>query len=157
MWRQAQRNLARLRRHPRVVAIRYEALVSDPDAVQRAIAERVPFLVERQRFSRCFADFQPSEQSLRALGGVRPVDVASIGAWQRHLPRLAGQIAQHGSIAAELIELGYEKDDAWLALLEGVAPDLAPSQFPEHAPSPRSRIDRRALARALWRTWRHSP
>jgi hypothetical protein len=153
MWRHAQRNLARLRRHPRVVGVRYEALVTDPDAVQREIAARLPFLTQQDSFSRCLAKAKPSAQSLRALGGVRPVDPASIGAWRRHLPRLQGQLVQHGPITDELIALGYERDAAWTALLEGVEPDLAPSKFPEHQPSPRSRIGRRALARALARSW----
>jgi hypothetical protein len=34
-------------------------------------------------------------------------------------------------VTAELIELAYETDDAWLAALEGIEPDMTPSHVPE--------------------------
>jgi hypothetical protein len=48
------------------------------------------------------------------------------------LPRIAGQIALHGSIAEDLVEFGYETDDRWLAELEGIEPDTSPSHWPEY-------------------------
>src|SRR5712664_1119421 len=53
-------------------------------------------------------------ESQQALGGLRPPDAASIGRWRAHKERLAGQLRIHGPITRELIELGYERDDAWL-------------------------------------------
>jgi hypothetical protein len=34
-------------------------------------------------------------------------------------------------VTSELIELGYEEDDAWLATLDGIEPDMNPSHWPE--------------------------
>jgi hypothetical protein len=39
-----------------------------------------------------------------------------------------------------LIAFGYVPDESWLAALEGVSPDLAPSHWPE------------SIAQPIWRT-----
>ena len=52
-------------------------------------------------------------------------------------------------MTAELVELGYETDDSWLATLDAIEPDMAPSHWAEtiHR-SPRQRIgDLRSGAR----------
>jgi hypothetical protein len=56
-----------------------------------------------------------------------------IGNWRNHLPRVAGQIALHGSITEDLIEFGYEIDDSWLSILKDVNPDYKPSHWTEEA------------------------
>jgi hypothetical protein len=101
----------------------------------------MPFLVRRADFADFHRHARPSEKTIEALGGVRPVDTSSIGAWRQHKPRLAGQLALHGPITRELIELGYEVDDGWLKELDGVVPDTRPSRFPEHSTFKR-RFDR---------------
>jgi hypothetical protein len=131
MWRQRLRHARHIFGHPRVTLVKYEHLVTEPDLVQASIAARLPFLSTKGQFSRFHLTAAPGEQIRTALGEVRPIDCASIGNWRRHLPRLAGQIAQHGPITAELIELGYETDDSWLSALENVRPDTAPSHWPE--------------------------
>jgi hypothetical protein len=153
MWK---RDLVRARRligHPRFRIVRYEELAANPDEVQATIAARLPFLRTRAPFSAFHQHAAPSGRALTALGGLRPIDTASIGKWRQHLPRLAGQLTRHGPITAELIELGYETDDQWLSVLEGVVPDLSPSYWPEAAKLPakerlqRARSDVRAYTR----------
>ncbi len=133
-WKRNFRHARRLLDHPRVIPVRYERLVTEPDAVQAEIARRLPFL----RATGAFTDFHrravPSAPAVTALGGVRAISADSIGNWRRHLPRLAGQLAQHGPVTAELIELGYEADDGWLATLDGIEPDITPSHWPEVRP-----------------------
>jgi hypothetical protein len=68
---------------------------------------------------------------VKALGSVRAISADRIGNWRNHLPRVAGQLARHGPITAELVELGYEADDSWLAALDGIEPDMRPSHWPE--------------------------
>lgn len=132
--------------HPRVILVRYEDLVTKPDKVQADIARRLPFLQPTGAFTMFDRRADPAPRAVRALGGVRAFSADSIGNWRRHLPRLAGQLSQHGSITAELIELGYEQDDAWLAALDGIEPDLNPSHLPE--------ITRRSLRQRVsaWRS-----
>jgi hypothetical protein len=148
LWKSHVGYIRRLRAHPRFVLIRYEDLVRDPDAVQDFIAKRMPFLRKTGTFSRFHEVADPSKKSLTALGGLRAIDDSSIGTWREHLPRLAGQLAQHGPITDELIEFGYETDGRWLALLDSVAPDLTPSYHPEHIRRPVWRLRWRAYSEA---------
>jgi hypothetical protein len=132
MWREYHRAAMRLCAHPRVVMIHYEDLVRAPSETQAAIARALPFLRPTSRFEEFHVTASPSPQSQEALGVLRPPDAASIGRWRAHKERLAGQLRRHGPITRELIELGYERDDAWLGALDGVVPDEAASHFPEH-------------------------
>lgn len=133
-WRAWLDNTRPYRGHPRLVEVRYETLVTRPDAVQRTLMERLPFLAPTYPFSRYHEIAQPSEQSVVAMREVRPISATSLGRWRQHLPRVAGQIEIHGPITEELIELGYEADDGWLAVLEGIEADTSPGHWPEFVP-----------------------
>ncbi len=122
----------RLMSHHRFILVRYEALVADPNAVQSTLSARMPFLVETAPFSRFHEIAKPAPNAAQALNGVRAISVEGVDKWRDHLPRIAGQIALHGSIADDLIEFGYEQDDAWLEELNDVEPDLRPSHWPEY-------------------------
>lgn len=122
----------KLRGHPRFTTIRYEDLVMQPDEVQDHLMQRMPFLRETARFSQYHEVAEPSKDSLDALRGVRPIGPESIGNWRGHLPRVAGQLRNHGPITDDLIEFGYETDDTWLEELEGVDPDMSESHWPEY-------------------------
>ena len=117
--------------HPRFITIRYEELIAQPDVVQDKLSQRMPFLIERARFSRFSEYAQPSKESTLALKGLRPPSPASVGNWRNHRARVAGQIQLHGSVTPDLIAYGYEPDDAWERELNDVEPDLTPSHFPE--------------------------
>lgn len=133
-WRGWLENTRAFRNHPRLIEVRYEELSRTPDAVQETVAERLDFIPVTRRFSEFHQVAEPSDQSLRAMGKVRPIDDSSVRRWTGHLPRVAGQIAIHGPITKELVELGYEEDDQWLELLEGVVPDTNPGHWPEFIP-----------------------
>lgn len=123
------------RDHPRFTTIKYESLVTHPDIVQGRLMESMPFLEMEAPFSRYHEVAQPSDMSdmsVAALRGVRPIAPTSVGRWRNHLARVAGQLQLHGSISEDLIELGYEEDDSWLELLDGVEPDTSPSYQPEY-------------------------
>ncbi len=130
-WRECYQNQSNCFQHPRLIPVRYEDLVEKPDIVQKQISNRLPDITVRKAFSQYHQYAQPSEQSLQAMRTVRPVSNESIGSWKKHLPRLAGQIQIHGSITEELIAMGYEKDDDWMSLLDGVIPDLTAGRWPE--------------------------
>ena len=130
-WKGWFNNVRAYRNHDRFIEVRYEELVENPDKVQQAIAQRLPFLSIRKKFSEYHRVSKPSRQSLEAMRGLRPIENASIDSWKNHLPRIAGQLEIHGKIDEELIQLGYEVDISWNALLKGVTPDLSPGHFPE--------------------------
>lgn len=142
------RHVRKLLGHPRFLMVRYEDLVARPDEVQQQIARRLPFLRQLHAFSRYSEVAAPSDASLKALGSVRPISTSSVGAWRDHLPRVAGQIERHGGISSELIELGYETDDAWLQELLPVTPDLGGSHREEYAQGRLGEFLRLQLGRA---------
>ena len=94
--------------------------------------ERLPFLEKRAKLSSYHELVKPSEKALRALKSVRPISSSSIGSWLNHLPLIAGQLKQHGSITEDLIFYGYEKDSGWEKMLDGIEPDLSESHWPEY-------------------------
>jgi hypothetical protein len=136
LWTARVRPLRRLLRHERFVLVRYEDLARNPDGVQDLLRRKLPFLAATGRFSEFQTRAAPSEEALKALGGVRPIGANRIGAWRQHLPRVAGQLACHGPITRELIEFGYEPDDRWLEQLGGVELDLSPSYWPDTERAP---------------------
>jgi len=150
-WKAWTRFGRKLKDHPRFITIRYEDLVGDPDGTQRFLMKRMPFLVKKAPFSRYHEISDPSVDSLKALGGIRPISPARIGRWRNHLPRLAGQLLRHEPITQDLIEFGYETDDAWLSELEGVDPDFRESSWPEY--DTKAPFFRRLFMRWRWR-WR---
>jgi hypothetical protein len=150
VWKARLPIFRRLTTLERVHVVRYEDLVRDPDAVQRRLQEAMPLLVPTRAFGEFHHVAAPSPDSLAALGGLRPFDTASVGHWRRHLPRVAGQLLQHGSIADALVECGYERDAAWLSALDGVAPDLTPSLLPEQPRRRHWRLPHRSTVVVPW-------
>jgi hypothetical protein len=125
-WRAAVASIAAMREHPQLIVVRYEQLVTEPDRVQRQIAERLPFLPVTGSFSR----FQAPDElysSQRPTSVRKSVESGRVGRWREHKARLAGQLRMHGSISQELISWGYEQDEVWLSELAGVEPDLTQS------------------------------
>ena len=123
LWKSYRRSARRAEGHPRFITIRYEDLVRDPDGIQDEIARRLPFLKRRRNFSDFHRFADPPPRSLEALSGVREISADAIGCWREHKPRLAAQLARHGAIDRDLIELGYERDGGWRRELDGVVPD----------------------------------
>jgi hypothetical protein len=140
VWKEQRTFVESVRNHPRFLTVRYEDLVEDADKIQDWLMEKMPFLKKRVRFSEFHTVPEISEYTLGEIGGRRPIVPASIGSWRKHKPRIAAQLALHGPVSAELIDLAYEKDDAWLRELEGVTPDNGENRAPD-SPSVRQRIE----------------
>jgi hypothetical protein len=110
----------------------------------------MPWLVKRAPFSEFNNLSRPSEAARAALGGVRRVSRDSIGNWQAHKPRVAGQLSKHGPITSDLIEFGYESDSTWEEELEEIEPDLTDSHWPEYFTDEIERWRRGAGVKAVW-------
>ena len=72
-----------------------------------------------------------SEKSRLAMHSVRPIAPTSIDVWRKHLGRIKGQQAIHGSLTPDLVACGYESDGAWESSLKSVLPDFSRSRYPE--------------------------
>jgi hypothetical protein len=121
-WAEYVDAIDRLKDHPRFLIVRFEDLVTDPDATQAAVSARFPFLQKKLDFSAYPEGADVPEAAAQSLNGVRPFDPARLDGWKAHLPRIKGQLMAHPGMTDDLIRTGYESDDGWLSLLDGVAP-----------------------------------
>jgi len=128
-WHNYMPYYEKVKDHPRLLHIKYEDLVTDPDHIQSEISSRMPFLIFKDKFSNFHTHSRPSYNTTQALKGLRKVDSAGIGNWKIHKARILGQIKLHGSISKDLIRFEYEENDEWIKELEGVVPDLKESHF----------------------------
>ncbi len=119
-WARCIRAARALDGHPRFLDVRYERLATEPDAVQAEIAARFAFLRRAHAFSEFDRHARPSHAASLALGGVRAVDAQSVERWREHLPRVKAELQRHPEMTRMLIELGYERDDAWTRVLDAV-------------------------------------
>lgn len=110
--------------HPKILAIKYEDLVTNADEVQQTISSHFKFLVEKDRFSNYLSHAKPKKESLLALKGLRKIETSSIGNWKNHKARLKAEIIRFGSIRTDLIEHGYEINGDWQNELEDIEPDF---------------------------------
>lgn len=145
-WLECERDARGLAGHPRFHELRYEDLVREPDAVQAWLARALPFLRPTRPFSAFESAASPAGPARLALGGVRPVAPDRIERWREHLPRVKAQAERYagvdGGLCRALVRRGYEPDDAWSAVLEGVEARHAASRTPEDEGALR-RLDRR--------------
>ncbi len=119
-WLDYQAVIERLDDHPRWLNLRYEDLLADPEAVQRTVEARFPFLERRRDFMNYPEGADVPDRAGISLGGARRLDPARLSAWREHLPRIRGQLDAYPAVAEKLVSLGYEKDDSWMACLDGV-------------------------------------
>ncbi|MFP6817048.1 MAG: sulfotransferase [Pseudomonadales bacterium] len=119
-WREYIDAIERLVDHPRFILIRYEDLLNNPDAAQARISEQFSFLSELRKFSMYPEGAEVPDVAAQSLNGVRPFDTSRIDAWRAHLPRVNGQLRDHPNMPLDLIASGYEENDEWIKVLEGV-------------------------------------
>lgn len=134
IWNTLHRSALRCMNHPRFITVKYEDLVTDPDKVQKILAQRIPFLKETNRFSAFGRKTETSDLSSKALHGARPISASSIGKWKSDKGRLKYQLSLHGDITDLLIELGYENSRNWAAALNDVEVDETHGGEPDFLP-----------------------
>lgn len=107
-----------LKARKRILIVKYEDLVTDPDGIQQQLITTFPFLQKKADFSEFNSGVAVSQASRLALHDVRPISSNSIGGWQEHKPRVRAQISIHGDPTDSLIALGYECDSSWLSKVD---------------------------------------
>ncbi|MEP1471426.1 MAG: sulfotransferase [Halieaceae bacterium] len=134
VWSECDVAASRYNDQARFLRLRYEDMVADANQLQTIINNRFEFLIQKYPFSEYTQYARPSEPSTRAMHGSRDVDQQSLNKWHEHLPRIAEQLSRHPNLAKDLIRLGYENDEQWLELLQGVQPEVYPCRYPEKRP-----------------------
>jgi hypothetical protein len=134
VWNECERAAAALEGHPRFIMIRYEDLVADADAQQARIERAFPFLERKHAFSRFHEHSHASDVVRKAMNDLRPISADRLDAWKQHLPRIKGQMLTHPGLVEGLIRRGYERDDAWTKLLDGVEPDFSKGRRADRIP-----------------------
>lgn len=100
---------------PDVMSVKYEDFVTRPNEVQQQIDAFTGVPSERP-----FADFHKADRKdfeTEPMNGVRPLDRQTVQRWAnpKHHARIAQILREIPDLPEILIEIGYEKDDAWLA------------------------------------------
>lgn len=131
-WKKFYPLLERYRSHPRFIEIKYEDFVKEPNQTQDFIIDNIPFLTKKYDFSEYHNVVSPSEESHKALLGVRPIGPQGLGKWKLNLDRVKQQIQLHGDISKDLIALGYEESEEWSSILDDVEPYDGGSFLPEY-------------------------
>jgi hypothetical protein len=113
-WKEVTQYVQRYRNDPEVLLLRYEDLVSDPDAIQAKIDAFTGEASERR-----YADAHKEERKDfdgGPLNGVRPVDRRGIARWRRpqHRQRVEHVLREVPDFPQILIDLGYEHDASWV-------------------------------------------
>ena len=115
----------------RFLQITYEELTTNPNHIQLKIIKKFPFLVRKHLFSDFEKKASPSISSLGAMNGLRPISTNSIDSWKNHLPRIKEQLERHPSMASDLIQLEYEKNNDWKKILSEVESTVYPCRYTE--------------------------
>lgn len=132
LYRELHADAKKMYGHERFLEVRYEDFVRDPDATQKLIQDKFPWLEKKHNFSEYHEHAHVSEKSVTAMHSVRPIAPTSVGVWTQNPARIKGQQQIHGSLTPLLIELGYESSADWEKVLEGVEPDLSKGRYPEN-------------------------
>ena len=115
-WYAYYQHFVYFREDPRVLVVRYDHLVRDPDLVQ---AELVAFTGMEPIAGRKFSEFHihaSTDYDTRALNGVRAPDPKNIDRWRapEHRDRIRELLAQIPELPEMLVQLGLEADHAWV-------------------------------------------
>ncbi|MEW4531400.1 sulfotransferase [Maioricimonas sp. JC845] len=101
---------------PETIAVRYEDLISNPDAVEHQLTSFLTW-----RVTRPFRDYHtavPHGFETIALNGLRELDQSNLSRWQkpRYRDRLRALLEKElPELPQALIEMGYESDESWTA------------------------------------------
>lgn len=95
-----------------VTTVRYEDIVTDPNAVQTMLSDTFGFEFDEPISN--YGENQDIPERLQiALNGVRPIDKSRLDAWKLHPERIKEQFENNREFFDVLVDLGYEESDEW--------------------------------------------
>ncbi|NIM10838.1 MAG: hypothetical protein GTO45_02510 [Candidatus Aminicenantes bacterium] len=97
----------------RVIKIVYEELIHRPDEIQEYLMEKISGLEKKRDFTGCYLHFDPGNEIIHQLGGIRPFDKRAIGKWKLDRQRIRGQLEKYPDLQDYLVRYGYETDESW--------------------------------------------
>ncbi len=147
VWKQSMDAIRELASHRRVMVIHYEDLIRDPGSIQQQLERFAPFLRRIHDFQEYHRVSEPSAEALDAMNGVRPLDEGRLDGWREHLSRVKQQELRFPALSEELVRLGYESDNGWTAMLEGVPAKRYPCRYDDD--SNRFRLMEQRLRKTL--------
>ena len=95
---------------PQVMAVRYEELVGNPDAMQVKISQFC-HLTESRKFVEAHKFFPRFKENVRAMHSIRPIDTNSVQKWRTnpaHLKYLQQTLSAHPEISTLARDCGYD-------------------------------------------------
>lgn len=102
--------LNQVKEHERVLWIKYEDLVTNPNAIQEKIAVKFGLDINRP-FSECWQHFQPiSPDYLKSIKEIKPLEKDKIGVWNKDPKKkdyVTQKLAQRPEIYDLMKEFGY--------------------------------------------------
>jgi hypothetical protein len=98
---------------PRIIKIVYEHFIHHPDETQDYLIQQIEGLEKKRDFSGCYKQFDPGNEIIHQLSGIRPFDVTTIGKWRNDKPRIREQLEKYPDMQDYLEKYGYETDDTW--------------------------------------------
>jgi hypothetical protein len=113
-WSYYHDHVRNAQRSDDVVTVEYQDLVCRPDEVQKKLVDFLGWHVHTP-FER-FDSSAPRKFDDRALNGRRPLDKSRVDAWraEKHRERICRLLREIPDLPQQLIELGYEFDEAWV-------------------------------------------
>jgi hypothetical protein len=109
-WIQGLQLYNQFKDEPQVLTVRYEELVTNPDAIQARIAQSFN-LVPSRSFVEAHKFFPRFFENVRAMHSIRPIDANSVQKWKNNpqIQQFLEQVfASHPEIVSMSRELGYE-------------------------------------------------
>lgn len=120
VWKKSERSITSLSDHPRVMQVRYEDLILEPDLLQERIEQFMGFLTREYSFPDYHKVARPSTDAINALDGLRAIDRGRLDGWKKHRSRIKQQLEQFPSMLDDLVRHGYEKNNDWVSILDDV-------------------------------------
>lgn len=113
-WIEAAEIAEDFKDHPNVMLLKYESLVSNPNRVQKHIAQKFGLEIKRP-FAECHKYFDQEDQvNLNTMNGARPLDPSRIGNWKDDPAKkqyAQKMLKQHPEIVTYMKRLGYSTED----------------------------------------------
>lgn len=115
-WRALDTAIEYYRGSPDVSCVELSALLQRPAEIEERLRQAIGWQVHTP-FER-FHEMQTDDfRDREALGGVRPLDASVLDRWRddEHRARVRLLLDELPELPARLVELGYERDDRWVA------------------------------------------